>query len=29
MFDGERPALRPAPPVLGEHDAEIRGAPPA
>ncbi|MBI2528465.1 MAG: CoA transferase [Candidatus Rokubacteria bacterium] len=29
MFDGERPALRRAPPALGEHDGEIRGAAPA
>ena len=26
-FDGGRPALRRAPPALGEHDGEIKGAP--
>jgi crotonobetainyl-CoA:carnitine CoA-transferase CaiB-like acyl-CoA transferase len=27
MFDGVRPAIRRAPPALGEHDAEIRATP--
>ena len=26
-FDGKRPAIRRAPPALGEHDGEIKGAP--
>ena len=26
-FDGKRPAIRRAPPALGEHDREIKGAP--
>ncbi len=26
-FDGGRPAIRRAPPALGEHDGEIKGAP--
>jgi crotonobetainyl-CoA:carnitine CoA-transferase CaiB-like acyl-CoA transferase len=25
-FDGERPAIRRAPPGIGEHDADVRGA---